>query len=96
VDEVDKPTDVFSALLTAIDVRRRELPVPGEGSSEPEDQRTRLAGLRLEADRLETQLHSRITHQPVTYGEAAFCAECGEPAPCPTIRGLSAEYDVEP
>jgi hypothetical protein len=94
VGEVDKPTDVFSALLTAIDVRHRELPVPADGDPEPEHQRARLAGLRLDADRLETQLHSRITHQPVTYGEAAFCAECGEPAPCSIIRGLAAEYDV--
>lgn len=92
--QVDKPTDVFSALLTAIDVRRREVPDLGDGAADHDDQRARLAGLRLEADRLETQLHSRITHQPVTYGEASFCAECGEPAPCPTIRGLAAQYGV--
>ncbi len=90
---MDSSTDVFTTLQAAIDARLQDRPAP-DGTDERAELRARLGRLHLEADRVQAALHSHVTSQPVTYGEASFCAECGEPAPCPTIRELVAEYDA--
>ena len=84
---MDSSSAAFEALLAAIDAELAGLP-HGTAQGERDAQRHRVARLRLEADRIEAELHSRVTSQPVTYGQASFCAECGEPAPCPTVRRL--------
>ena len=90
---MDSSPDVFASLQAAIDARLAEPPIE-EGTDERALLRERLTRLRMEGDRVEAELHSHVTSQPVTYGEASFCAECGEPTPCPTIRGLLDHYDV--
>lgn len=79
------PSDVYRCLAETLDARLRS-----ESAHPPE---TELR--RLEADRNAVRLHSRIADQPVTYGQASFCRECGEPAPCETIRGLSERYGCD-
>ena len=91
---MDSSADVFHSLLATIDSRLAQ-PTPAEQGDDRGSQRARLSRLRTEADRVEVELHSHVTHQSVTYGEASFCAECGEPAPCPTIRRLIERYDVD-
>jgi hypothetical protein len=36
-----------------------------------------------------------LVEQPVAYGAATFCRECGEPAPCETIRDLAVQYGCD-
>jgi hypothetical protein len=91
---MDSSADVFSSLLATIDARLTEPPASA-ADTDRDSQRARLARHLMEADRVEVELHSHITQQPVTYGEASFCAECGEPAPCPTIRGLVERYEPD-
>lgn len=88
---MDSSSEPVATLLASIDATLAQLPEIA-ASEERGFQRTQLARLRLEADRLEAQLHDHIAMQPVTYGEAAFCTECGEPAPCPALRGLMERY----
>ncbi len=87
-------TDVYRCLAETLDARLRSLSadVPGDGSAgtQGKDQ-IRL----LEVDRTTVRLHSQLADRPVTYGHAMFCQECGEPAPCTTIRRLSEQYGCD-
>jgi hypothetical protein len=76
---MDAPTDVYQCLAQTLD---------GRLHSAADD----AAKRRLGADRTLTRLHSEVANQPVTYGQASFCRECGQPAPCETIRRLAEEY----
>ncbi len=96
---MDDSRDIFASLLAAIDARLAEpgasedLPTATAGGDR-DSLRAQLRRLRAEADLTEVRLHSEINHAQTTYAEAAFCAECGEPAPCETIRGLAERYEV--
>jgi hypothetical protein len=92
---MDRSADVFGSLLDVIDARLQEAPQPPADADDRDSERSRLAWLRLETDRAEVRLHSHVTTQPVTYGEASFCTECGEPAPCPTIRLMADRYELD-
>ncbi len=81
-------TDVFRCLSETIEAR---LQAGGAGPGEEGEPDRR----RLEADCTTVRLHSRIADQPVTYGEASFCRECGEPAPCTVIRDLAEVYGCD-
>ncbi len=75
---MDATTDVFGCLAETLDAALRS------GSSVEREP--------LEEDRRQVQAHSRVADQLVTYGQGSFCRECGEPAPCPTIRDLADRY----
>jgi hypothetical protein len=76
---MDAPTDVYDCLAETLDGRLGSVSHAA-------------ARHRLESDRSLARSHSRVADQPVTYGQASFCRECGEPAPCDTIRRLAEEY----
>jgi hypothetical protein len=80
-----------TAIDSAIRTVAQEVPdeqAPTDAAPVPPDE----ALQRLETDRTTVERHSRVADQPVTYGQASFCRECGEPAPCPTIRDLAERY----
>lgn len=79
---VDGSTDVFDCLAETIDTELRTAVDPAETA-------------RLRADGDVVRRHSRVADQQVTYGLASFCRECGEPAPCPTIRSLAERYGCD-
>lgn len=76
---MDAPTDVYRCLAETLDDRLRSA---ADGAAKH----------RLEDAQTQIRLHSEVADQPVTYGQASFCRECGEPAPCQTIRHLAEEY----
>ncbi len=92
---MDTPSDVYQCLAETIDARLNAPPggVPGHHAGESASGTGDAEVLRLEADQKTVQLHSQLIGQPVTYGEASFCQECGEPAPCETIRRLAEQYE---
>ena len=86
---MDAPADVFRCLAETIDALLRS----GGRTREPAGEEADRAD--LEADKTTVRLHSRIADQPVTYGEASFCRECGQPAPCQVIRDLASRYGCD-
>ena len=92
---MDTPSDVYQCLVETIDARLDAVPggAPGHDAREPASGTGDAEVLRLEADKKAVQLHSQLIGQPVTYGEATFCRQCGEPAPCETIRRLAEQYE---
>lgn len=90
---MDAPADVYQCLAEALDDRLRSVSEdPSPDRSAQESPEVDAARRRLEADRTAVRLHAQVADQPVTYGQASFCRECGDPAPCGTIRRLSEQY----
>jgi formylmethanofuran dehydrogenase subunit E len=90
---MDSP-DVYRCLADTIDARLGSLagPTSSDNIDRPSAEEIEAELLHLNADRATVRRHSVFTDQPVTYGEATFCQECGEPTPCETIRLLSEQY----
>jgi hypothetical protein len=94
---MDTPPGVYRCLADTIAARLRLLSVepPEDDNERPRTVEIEAERVRLGADQATVQLHSEVTDQPVTYGHTSFCRECGEPAPCETIRRLSEQYGCE-
>jgi hypothetical protein len=89
------PPAVYQCLADTIDGRLGSLPADaGSGEPGPPAAEADELGL-LAADRAMVRLHSDLVEQPVAYGAATFCRECGEPAPCETIRDLAVQYGCD-